>query len=102
MAKRMRGDVFLDSSTFGGFLHGFPDDLWRNRFIRSPAVFSARKQVSLRSHPASVSTQGFQQLLAQGNLAIDAAFAAFDVQDHPLAVNVTDFHSAEFAATQAA
>ena len=46
--------LFCDSGTFGSFLHGFPDDLWRNRFIRSPAVFSTGRQVGLRSHPAPV------------------------------------------------
>ena len=86
----MRGDVFRDASTFGGFLNGFPDDLRRNRFIGSPTVFSSRKQVGLRSHPAPVCTQGFQQLLVQGNLAVDAAFAPLDPEDHPLAINVAD------------
>ena len=35
-----KGKLHLLTSTFGSFLYGFPDDLWRNGFIRAPAVFS--------------------------------------------------------------
>jgi hypothetical protein len=50
----VRCDVLLNSGFACGVLHGFPDHLGCNRFVSAPAIASARKQVSLGTHPAPV------------------------------------------------
>jgi hypothetical protein len=65
-SDRMRSDVFSDASPSGCFLYRFPDNIWRNRSIRAPAVFGTTKQKCLMAYPAPISAQGLQQLLTQG------------------------------------
>ena len=45
MPEGVRCNVFLDSGFACGGLHGFPDHLGRDRFVGTPAVAGAGKQI---------------------------------------------------------
>src|SRR5215471_10963197 len=90
VSKSMGGDMLGDAGPLGRFLQSFPDDLRRYRLVGAPAVSGAGEQIGLRSQPAPVGTQGFQQLLAQGNLAVNATLPTLDANDHTLTIDVAD------------
>ena len=54
----------------------------RDRFVGARAVDGAGKQVRLRLHPAPVLAQGLQQLRAQRHVAVAAALALPDMDEH--------------------
>ena len=47
-------DVFLDPGFPCSLLHGFPDNLGRNRLVRPPSIVRAWEQISLGAHPTPV------------------------------------------------
>ena len=52
-------------------------------------------------HPAPILSQRFQQLWAEGHIAILAALTLLDMNHHPLAVDVADLEMGQFRATHA-
>ena len=76
----------------------FPYDLDDRR--RPPAVSGPRKEVGLRPHPAVVRPERDQQRLAERDLAIASALAAFDAQHHAPTVDVADLEIAELGTPQ--
>ena len=84
-------DSLGDAGPLGGLPTGVPDDLAVNRMVdRMPTPTRKQPQRGLAPQPATVLSQGSEQLRAEHDIAILAAFAALDVDDHALAVDVAD------------
>jgi hypothetical protein len=96
MAQRVRTDPLGDPRALRGLLASFPRNLGRDGNIRSPVLHRAGKQILLRLHPAPVDTEGFQQLLAQGNVTVLSAFPLANAHHHPLAVDIGDLQATQF------
>ena len=97
----MRRDAFVDAGLPRGQAHGLPDHLRGDRRISPPAVVRPREEIGARSHPAVVLAQRREQRWTEGDLAIAAALALLDPEHHALAIDVTDFELARFAAAPA-
>ena len=100
MSQRMRRYVLGDAGTLGGLVHSLPDDLLRNGHISPPALHRTWEQIGLGLHPAPVLAQGLQQLRGQQHVAIAAALALTDMNDHALAVDVGDLEVAQLGPAQ--
>src|SRR6266567_5891568 len=86
----VRGNMFLDARTAGGFLACFPRRFGRDRHIAAPALYSPGEEIGFGLHPAPVDPQGLQQFLAQRDISVVPAFALSNVDDHTAAINVSD------------
>jgi hypothetical protein len=84
-----------------GLVHSLPHDLRHNGHIRTPVVYHAWEQVGPGLHPAPVLTQSVQQLGAQENIAVPAAVALVDMNDHAFAVDIGDLEMTKFRAANA-
>ena len=95
VAQQMRAHGFGDARSLRRFPAGFPEHFGRDRLVGARAVDRAGKQVRLRLHPAPVLAQGLQQLRAQRHIAVLAAFALADVDEHAVAVDILDLQLAQ-------
>lgn len=99
VSQRMRMDFLADTRPLGGLLAGIPDGLGADGTIggmRAPAGKQPVCRFALQ--PMPVLSQGFQQLRAEHNVAIFAAFPALDVDDHSPTVNIGDLQSGQLSA----
>ena len=80
--------------------HSRPDDLLSDRHIGPPVVHHAWEQVGLGLHPAPVLSQSLQKLGSQQNIAIAAALALMDMNDHAFAVDVGDLQVTQLGSSQ--
>src|SRR5215467_8146577 len=83
--QRVRTDFFLDTGTNGGSFADVPNRLVGDGLFLAAMAGATGKQKILRFSPAPVLTQGLQQRVTQGDLAVTGAFAFANVQDHALA-----------------
>ena len=93
--------MLADTSMFRGLRHGLPDNLLCNGNVGSPVVDGAGEQICLRLHPTPILAQGLQQLRGQQDIAVTAALALANMNDHPFAVDIADLQVAQFSASQA-
>ena len=81
-------------SMFRGLRHGLPDNLLWDGHVGPPVVDGAGKQICLRLHPAPILAQGVQQLRGQQDVAVTAALALANMNDHAFAVDIADLEVA--------
>ena len=62
---------------------------------------ACREHVELRLPPTPVLSQRFQQSWTQRQITIFAALAFHHADDHPLAIDIADFETGQFAASHA-
>src|SRR5664280_1294261 len=96
VSKQMRRNALTDAGALTSIVHGLPHDLRSNGYICTPVVHHAWEQVRLGLHPAPVLTQSLQQLRAQQNIAVPAALALVDMNDHALAVDIGGLEMTQF------
>ena len=81
----------LKTGSFGGVPAGQPDNLGVDGMARgAPASTGKQPCRRLVLESAPVDAQRIEQLRAEHDVAVLAALAATDVDDHPLAVDVAD------------
>src|SRR5208337_4033369 len=92
VAQRVRMNSFLEVRALGGFMTRMPNG-FRIDGLATVMVAVAWKQPDawFSSQAVPVLAQFFEQLGAEQHIAISAPFAALDVNDHALAVDVGDF-----------
>src|ERR1035438_4437973 len=98
--ERVRRYMLLDTGLLGCVSDSVPDDLFGNGHISPPIVHHAWEQISLGLHPAPVLSQSLQKLGSQQNIAIAAALALMDMNDHALTVDVGDLQVAQLGSSQ--
>ena len=81
-------------SMFRGLSHSGPDNLLCDGHVGPSVVDGAGKQICLRLHPAPILAQGLQQLRGQQDVAVTAALALANMNDHAFAVDITDLELA--------
>src|SRR5579862_3022318 len=88
--------------SLGGFLTGVPDGLGIDGLITA-MVTVAWKEPDAGFSPQAVPVlaQFFEQLGAEHDIAISAAFSTPDVNHHALAVNVADLQARQFGTPHA-
>src|SRR5215469_9044169 len=91
--------VFADAGLLGGLATSQPDDVGGDGDVGAFAGDGAGKQVGLGLPPAPVEAQAFQQFRTQGHIAVAAALALVNADDHALTVDVTDLETAKFGAS---
>src|ERR1019366_4713797 len=101
VSKQMWRNALVDAGALASLVHGLPHDLRSNGHICPPVVHRAWEQVGLGLHPAPILTQGVQQLGTQENIAVAAALALVDPNDHAFAVDMGDLEMAQFRAADA-
>ena len=98
--QRMRRYVLLDAGLLGGLATACPDDLLGDGHISPPVLHRAWEQIGLGLHPAPVLAQSLQKLRGQQNIAIAAALALMDMNDHAFAVDVGDLQVTQLGPAQ--
>src|ERR1019366_807682 len=96
VSKQMRRNALADTGALTSLVHSLPHDLRSNGHVCPPVVHRAWEQIGLGFHPAPVLTQSLQQLGAQENIAVAAALALVDTNDHAFAVDIGDLEMAQF------
>src|ERR1700693_2748695 len=100
VTKHMRRNAFLEASVAGGFSADIPDGLVGEVLVT--ALFDpGGKKPGLWFLPAPVFTERFQQLRTHRYVAIFAALALANVNDHALAVYVLHAKPDQFTASNA-
>jgi hypothetical protein len=84
----------FEPRTFFRGTNSLPDDRLRHGNVRSPVVPHARKQPSLRLHPAPILASGLQQLRTEQDITITSTLAFAHMDDHAFAINVLNLESA--------
>src|SRR5713101_5329434 len=93
---RMDALVFKPSALCSA-LAGCPKNLGRDRITRRvPSVAGKQPVGRLAPQPAPVDAQCLEQLRAEHDIAVLAALASPDVNDHALAVDITDLQVRDF------
>src|ERR1700745_1511735 len=100
MAQSVRMDVpVLKAGPFRGNLAGSPEDLGGDRVTcRVPAVTGKEPLLGLAPEAAPISSQRFEQLRTEHDVAVLGALASPDMNHHPLAVDVADLQVGRFGA----
>src|SRR5580658_5851136 len=100
MTQSVRMDAsMLKARTFSSDLAGSPGDLGGDGITcRVPAVAGKQPLPGLAPEAAPVDAQLFEQLRAEHDIAVLAALALPDMNDHPLAVDVADLQVGRFCA----
>src|ERR1017187_5070329 len=100
MSQGVRMDLpVLESGAFGGDLAGTPKDLGSDRVAcRVPAVAGKEPLLRLAPEASPVDAKFPEQLRAKHDIAVLAALALSDMDNHPLAVDVTDLQMSRFCA----
>src|ERR1039457_5464060 len=101
VAQRVRGDALADAGPTRGIATCNPDGFVRNGLIESGLTGAGGEQIESGLPPAPVLTQGFQQGWTQRQITILAALAFHHADDHPLAIDIADFETSQFAASHA-
>src|ERR1017187_1219960 len=101
VAQRVRGDALADAGALRGIATCNPDGFVRNGLIESGLTGAGGEQIESGLPPAPVLTQGFQQGWTQRQITILAALAFHHADDHPLAIDIADFETSQFAASHA-
>ena len=92
--------LVCETGTLGGVLTGSPQDLGGDRITCGmPSVAGKQPVRWLVPEPAPIDAQRVEQLRAEHDIAVLATFAAPDMDDHPLAVDITDLQARHFCAT---
>ena len=87
-------------SALCGVLTGSPEDLGGDRITCGmPSVAGKQPVRWLVPEPAPIDAQRIEQLRAEHDIAVLATFAAPDMDDHPLAVDIADLQVRHFCAT---
>src|SRR5262245_12700489 len=97
--QRVRREWLRDAGTFRRLLARRPRHTGGERYVRTPVLHCAGKQICLRLHPAPIDAECLKERRTQRYVAIMAAFPVSDMHDHPLAVDITHVQSAQFGAT---
>src|SRR5215469_15861475 len=94
-------DVFVDACSLGSFTTRMPNRFCVDRLITA-MILSAREEPDARlpSQALPVLSQFVQQPGAEHDIAISATFAAPDVKDHALTVDVCNFQVRQFGTSQ--
>jgi hypothetical protein len=92
--------VLLDAGLLGCMGNSVPDDLLGDGHICPPVVHHTWEQIGLRLHPAPVLSQSLQKLRGQQNIAIAAALALMDMNDHAFTVDVGDLQVTQLRSSQ--
>jgi len=97
VAQRVRVHDLMESSPSSSSFTGMVDRLGSDGPITGVSM-PARKQpyAGLSSQSVPVLPEFVEQLCAEQYISISAAFAALDVNDHALAVDIADFQAREF------
>src|ERR1039458_10631563 len=82
VAERVGWDVLRDAGPPGGLATGVPDGLVRHRLIPTARLNAGEQPAGLVLQRAVVGAKLIEQLRAEGNLAVLAAFALADVDHH--------------------
>src|ERR1017187_536615 len=98
--QRMGRYMLLDAGLRGCLSHSRPNDLLRDGHISPPIVHHAWEQVCLGLHPAPVLSQSLQTVGGQQNIAIAAALALMDMNDHAFAVDVGHLQVTQLGSSQ--
>jgi hypothetical protein len=92
--QRVRMNLFGEACPPGGLLAGMPDRLGIDRPITIMTLRAWKEpNVGFSSQTMPVLSQFVEQLGAEHDIAIFAAFATSDVKDHALAVHIPDFQA---------
>src|ERR1035441_2087763 len=96
VAERVGVDVLRDAGPPGGLATGVPDGLVRHRLIPTARLNAGEQPAGLVLQRAVVGAKLIEQLRAEGNLAVLAAFALADVDHHTFLVDVrSEEHTSE-------
>src|SRR6266704_3588562 len=97
VAQRVRVYGFRESGPSSSSFTGMVDRLGSDGPITGVSM-PARKQpdTGLSAQPVPVLPEFVKQLWAEQHISVSAAFAALDVNDHALAVDIADFQAREF------
>ena len=92
MTQSVRVDApMLKARTFSSYLAGSPEDLGGDGITcRVPAVAGEQPLLRLAPETSPIDAKFLQQLRAEHDIAVLAALALLDMDNHPLAVDVTD------------
>src|SRR6266567_6335431 len=97
--QRMRMNFLADTRPPGGLFAGVPCGLGADVTITGMRAPAGKQPVcGFASQSAPVLSQGFQQLRAEHDVSILAAFPTLDVDDHSPAVNIDDLQSSQLRA----
>src|SRR6266851_7735920 len=84
--------LFLDARSLGSLLAGVPRCFRIDRLTTTvPAIAWKQPFAGFSRQAAPVLAQFLQQFSAEHHISVNASLAALNVNDHPLAVDVTDF-----------
>src|SRR5215467_3385986 len=101
MAQRMGMGSFLEARSFTGLVTGIPNGFAIDGPIRRMVVITWKEPDSGFSRQAvPVQTKFCEQFSTEHHVPILAPFAALDVDDHTLAVDVADLQASQFGTPQ--
>ena len=100
VSQDVRVDSLFNARAFRRFTASVPGYLRRDR-VFGCVVYSAGEEPFRGFVSAPVFAQSFEQLRAEHDLSILAAFARPDADDHPLTVDVAYLETGEFGAANA-
>ena len=85
-----------DACSRCGFAACLPQNFGCEGLVGTGTVDGSGKHAGLRPHPAPILTKRLRSLRAQRHVAVFAAFALPDVDDHARAVDIPDLEIAKF------
>src|SRR6266849_1727030 len=92
VTQRVGMDLFLDARALNRFLARVPGCFRIDGLITVvPTIAWKQPFAGLSRQAAPVLAQFLQQFSAEHHISVNASLAALNVNDHPLAVDVTDF-----------
>jgi hypothetical protein len=74
----MGTNVLGDAGCLRRFPTSLPEHLRCDRLVSTPVVYSTRKRICLRMHPAPILAQSFQQLRTERHVAVSVPLAMPD------------------------
>ena len=102
MAQRMRMQRLVDAGALGGFTTGVPDDLVADGVIGGvPAAAGEQPNGRFAGQPAIMGAQFVEQMGAEHDVAVLAAFAVLDMHHHARRVDIGEFEGRTLGATHA-
>src|SRR5487761_2127768 len=101
MSKQMGRHPLTYAGALASLVHGLPHDLRSNGLISPPVVHRTWEQVGPWLHPPPVLTKSLQQRGTQQDIAVPAALALADANDHAVAVDIGDLQMAKLRAADA-
>src|SRR5262252_2154617 len=102
MAKRVRVDGRVEARTLSGSVTRMPNRFRVDRVIRRmPTVAGKEPVAGFSPQPAPVLAQFLEQLGAEHDIPVFAAFSSLDVNHHALAVDIADLQARQLGTPQA-